>query len=150
MAPCRIQSSEIKANHCILIIGTLLPKSILIIVICVAEKDIVLLLKRRTSLTHLNTKQYMRNLQECLILLYQSILSEDAMNVPIVKINQRCDWCTFHFSYLTLCTVILLFRKGERPPAAVFFLFDRSGIEPIFIQQSGGLLGAVGSTTAPP
>ena len=88
---CHIANSEKMVNPCILITGILLHKSIFTAVICVEEKDTVLLLRSKIFLTHLSVKQSMKNLQKCSILHYNLILWADAMTAQDGKMGQGCN-----------------------------------------------------------
>ena len=88
---CHIANSEKMVNPCILITGILLHKSIFTAVICVEEKDTVLLLRSKIFLTHLSVKQSMKNLAKCSILHYNLILWADAMTAQDDKMGQGCD-----------------------------------------------------------
>ena len=88
---CHIANSEKIVNPCILITGILLHKSIFTAVICVEEKDTILLLWSKIFLTHLSVKQSMKNLQKCSILHYNLILWADVMTAQDGKMGQRCS-----------------------------------------------------------
>ena len=74
-----------KGNLFILTVGILPPISMFIFVICVAEKDTALLLKKMIFPPRWSAKRYIKNLREYLILLQNLILLVDVLNVQNVK-----------------------------------------------------------------